>query len=131
MSPAACWNSAPIPICPRTTRISAKDKNVILYCGSGGRAALAGKMLKDLGYEQVYNLGGFKDWADLRRRGGEVIEPTLLGTRLRGDQRSAAAMLPPSTVVTSAVVLSASAWCTKACATSSAVTSRPSRLPLM
>jgi rhodanese-related sulfurtransferase len=41
-----------------------KDKIVILYCGSGGRAALAGKMLKDLGYERVYNLGGFKDWAD-------------------------------------------------------------------
>jgi len=41
-----------------------KDKTIILYCGSGGRAALAGKMLKDLGYERVYNLGGFKDWAD-------------------------------------------------------------------
>jgi rhodanese-related sulfurtransferase len=32
-----------------------------LYCASGGRAALAGKALKDLGYERVYNLGG--DWA--------------------------------------------------------------------
>jgi rhodanese-related sulfurtransferase len=42
----------------------AKDKNVILYCGSGGRAALAGKLLRDMGYEHVYNLGGFKDWAD-------------------------------------------------------------------
>ena len=41
-----------------------KDKTVILYCGSGGRAALAGKMLKELGYDQVFNLGGFKDWAD-------------------------------------------------------------------
>jgi len=40
------------------------DKTVILYCGSGGRAALAGKMLKDLGYEKVFNLGGFKDWAE-------------------------------------------------------------------
>jgi len=42
----------------------AKDKNIILYCASGGRAALAGKLLKDLGYEKVFNLGGFKDWAD-------------------------------------------------------------------
>jgi len=42
----------------------AKDKAVILYCGSGGRAALAGKMLKDLGYQRVFNLGGFKDWAE-------------------------------------------------------------------
>jgi rhodanese-related sulfurtransferase len=41
-----------------------KDKTVILYCGSGGRAALAGKLLKDMGYGEVYNLGGFKDWAE-------------------------------------------------------------------
>ena len=41
-----------------------KDKNVILYCASGGRAALAGKVLKDMGYGHVYNIGGFKDWAD-------------------------------------------------------------------
>jgi rhodanese-related sulfurtransferase len=42
----------------------AKDKTVLVYCASGGRSALAGKALKDLGYERVYNLGGFKDWAD-------------------------------------------------------------------
>lgn len=47
-----------------------KDKNVILFCGSGGRAALAGKLLKDLGHEKVYNLGDFKDWAD----SGDQIE---------------------------------------------------------
>jgi len=35
----------------------AKDKNVIVYCASGGRAALSGKLLKDMGYERVYNLG--------------------------------------------------------------------------
>jgi rhodanese-related sulfurtransferase len=39
-----------------------KGKTVILYCASGGRAALAGKVLKDMGYDDVYNLGGFKDW---------------------------------------------------------------------
>jgi rhodanese-related sulfurtransferase len=39
-----------------------KDKAVILYCASGGRAALAGKVLKDMGYDKVYNVGGFKDW---------------------------------------------------------------------
>jgi rhodanese-related sulfurtransferase len=42
----------------------AKDKTVILYCASGGRSALAGKALKDLGYERVYNLGAFKDWVE-------------------------------------------------------------------
>ena len=33
------------------------------YCASGVRSALAGKLLKDMGYEKVLNLGGFKDWA--------------------------------------------------------------------
>ena len=41
-----------------------KEKTLILYCASGGRAALAGKLLKDMGYNEVYNLGAFKDWAD-------------------------------------------------------------------
>jgi rhodanese-related sulfurtransferase len=45
-----------------------KDRPVILYCASGGRSALGGKVLKDMGYE-VYNLGAFKDWAE---GGGEV-----------------------------------------------------------
>jgi rhodanese-related sulfurtransferase len=39
-------------------------KPVILYCAGGGRAALAGQALKELGYGEVYNLGGFADWAD-------------------------------------------------------------------
>ena len=39
-------------------------KPVILYCASGGRSALAGKTLQDMGYEKVFNLGGFKDWAE-------------------------------------------------------------------
>jgi rhodanese-related sulfurtransferase len=47
----------------------AKDKNVIVYCASGGRSALSGKVLKDFGYERVYNLGSFKDWTDA---GGSV-----------------------------------------------------------
>jgi rhodanese-related sulfurtransferase len=39
-----------------------KGKSVILYCASGGRSALAGKLLNDMGYDKVYNVGGFKDW---------------------------------------------------------------------
>ena len=39
-------------------------KTVILYCASGGRSALAGKALQDLGYGDVRNLGGFKDWVE-------------------------------------------------------------------
>jgi len=41
-----------------------RDKTVIVYCASGGRAALAGKTLQDLGYKDVRNLGGFKGWAE-------------------------------------------------------------------
>lgn len=41
-----------------------KDRPVVLYCASGGRSALAGKVLKDMGYTKVHNLGGFKDAAD-------------------------------------------------------------------
>jgi len=41
-----------------------RDKTVIVYCASGGRSALAGKTLKDMGYKDVRNLGGFKGWAD-------------------------------------------------------------------
>jgi rhodanese-related sulfurtransferase len=42
----------------------ASDKTVILYCASGGRAALGGQALKELGYADVYNMGGFKDWVE-------------------------------------------------------------------
>lgn len=49
-----------------------KAKTVLVYCASGGRSALSGKTLKDLGYEQVYNLGAFKDWAE---SGGAVENP--------------------------------------------------------
>jgi rhodanese-related sulfurtransferase len=47
----------------------ALDRPVILHCASGGRSALAGKLLKDMGYQKVYNLGGFKDWVEA---GGKV-----------------------------------------------------------
>ena len=46
------------------------SKPVIVYCASGGRSALSGKTLKDMGYTQVFNLGAFKDWAE----GGNDIE---------------------------------------------------------
>jgi rhodanese-related sulfurtransferase len=39
-----------------------KDKTIIVYCASGGRSALAGKTLKDMGYGDVRNFGGFQDW---------------------------------------------------------------------
>jgi rhodanese-related sulfurtransferase len=41
-----------------------KDRTVLVYCASGGRSALAGKTLKDMGFGTVYNIGGFKDLVD-------------------------------------------------------------------
>ena len=60
------------PESPYHDKNFAKDKTVILYCASGGRSALSGKVLKDMGYGQVYNLGAFKDWAE---GGGAVDKP--------------------------------------------------------
>lgn len=48
------------------------QQTIIVYCASGGRSALAGKALKELGYQDVRNLGGFKDWAE---SGGAVDHP--------------------------------------------------------
>lgn len=64
------------PESPSHDKNFAKDKTLLVYCASGGRSALAGKLLKDLGYERVYNLGGFKDWAE---SGGAVDKPTEPG----------------------------------------------------
>ena len=38
-----------------------KDRTLVLYCASGGRSALAGKTLLDMGYTSVYNAGGFNE----------------------------------------------------------------------
>ena len=49
-----------------------KDRTIVLHCASGGRAALAGKLLKDMGFQSVFNMGGLSDW---KAAGGELIEP--------------------------------------------------------
>ena len=49
-----------------------RDKTIVLYCASGGRAALAGKALINIGYEDVRCLGAFKDWVEA---GGPVEIP--------------------------------------------------------
>lgn len=64
------------PESPYHDKSFSKDKTVIVYCASGGRSALAGKVLKDMGYDRVYNLGAFKDWAE----GGAVDKPGAAGS---------------------------------------------------
>ena len=41
-----------------------KDKTILVHCASGGRSALAGKTLQEMGYTSVFNIGGFKDLAE-------------------------------------------------------------------
>jgi len=41
-----------------------KDADIYLVCGAGGQAALAGKTLKDMGYEHVTNIGGIGEWKE-------------------------------------------------------------------
>ncbi|HEV2628228.1 MAG TPA: rhodanese-like domain-containing protein [Pseudolabrys sp.] len=60
------------PGSPYHDKTFSKDKTIIVYCASGGRSALSGKTLKDLGYGDVRNLGAFKDWAE---SGGAVDHP--------------------------------------------------------
>ena len=60
------------PESPAHDKAFDRNKTVIVYCASGGRAALSGKVLKDFGYANVFNLGAFKDWVD---SGGAVDKP--------------------------------------------------------
>ena len=47
-----------------------KDAPLAIYCGSGGRAENALRMLRDMGYVNVQNLGSFDNWI---RAGGTVV----------------------------------------------------------
>ena len=60
------------PESPYYDQSFARDKTVIVYCAVGGRAALSGQALKEMGYGEVYNLGGFNDWAEA---GGAIEAP--------------------------------------------------------
>lgn len=39
------------------------ERPVALYCASGARSQMAAAMLVGLGFREVYNLGGLRDWA--------------------------------------------------------------------
>lgn len=66
------------PDSPYHDKNFSKDKTIVLHCASGGRAALAGKALKDLGYTSVFNLGGLKDWIEA---GGAIDKPIESGMK--------------------------------------------------
>ncbi|MDG2107127.1 MAG: rhodanese-like domain-containing protein [Woeseiaceae bacterium] len=45
-------------------KLLTKESDIVLVCGAGGMAALSGKTLIDMGYENVSNVGGIGDWID-------------------------------------------------------------------
>jgi rhodanese-related sulfurtransferase len=51
----------PEPFMRESDRIP-KDRAVVVYCRTGGRAALAANYLASEGYERVYNAGGMMTW---------------------------------------------------------------------
>jgi rhodanese-related sulfurtransferase len=46
-----------------------KDALIIVYCRSGSRSARAKDTLEEMGYTNVYNVGGIIDWT------GEIVKP--------------------------------------------------------
>jgi len=45
------------------------DTNILFYCAGGYRSALAANTVKSLGFQNVYNIGGFGEWIN---NGGEI-----------------------------------------------------------
>lgn len=39
-----------------------KDQKILVYCRSGNRSSQASKLLVKMGYTNVYDFGGIKDW---------------------------------------------------------------------
>lgn len=50
------------PSSPEFHAALSTDKPVVLYCASGGRSQMAGQMMLQMGFAEVYNLGGFQHW---------------------------------------------------------------------
>ena len=45
------------------------DTNILVYCAGGYRSALAAQTLVNLGFNNVYNIGGFGEWVS---NGGQL-----------------------------------------------------------
>ena len=61
------------PNSPNNPVLIDDNTNILVYCAGGYRSALAAKSLIDLGFKNVYNLGGFQEWVE---SGGE-IQPNI------------------------------------------------------
>lgn len=54
---------------PDTHPALSTDMPIAVYCASGGRSAMACQQLKRLGYGEVVNIGGLRDW---QKAGGRI-----------------------------------------------------------
>ncbi|MNW06539.1 putative adenylyltransferase/sulfurtransferase MoeZ [compost metagenome] len=58
-----------------TPELTSRDLNIVLYCKTSGRAALAACALHDMGYLQVQSIeGGFDAW---NAAGKTMVTPSL------------------------------------------------------
>ncbi len=58
------------PAGPMHNPALASGQRLVIYCGSGGRSALAAKTLRDMGITNIANMvGGVQAW---RQAGGEI-----------------------------------------------------------
>ncbi len=56
--------------------LSVRSLNIVLYCKNSGRAALASKVLHEMGYLHVQSIaGGFDEWAEA---GNPVAKPQTI-----------------------------------------------------
>ena len=67
--PLAAFKMRCDPSSPECLAELSLEKPVALYCASGARSQMAAQMMAQMGYKEVYNLGGLYDW---HAAGGEI-----------------------------------------------------------
>ncbi len=65
-------NAVNIPVHELTMRhseLGSKDRRIVVYCRSGARSTRAARILRDVGYTAVRDLGAMSNWrSDLSRK---------------------------------------------------------------
>ena len=68
--PMAAFRMKVDPSSPERDARLDPGKPVALYCASGARSGMAAQMMAQMGYREVYNLGGLHHW---QGGGGRVV----------------------------------------------------------
>ena len=67
--PLAAFQMQADPRSPEHHEALSIDRPVALYCASGARSQMAAEAMVQMGYKEVYNIGGLQHWM---AAGGEV-----------------------------------------------------------